>query len=114
MIDIVNLSIRIALLLIMGATIQTAFAKRLWVVAGFAFSIWLIVFRLSLLRSIAIYAGVFKYQEPSFLENFKQFLVSGWFNNLCDFLLLVGSLALYVYVACYHFKFKGEVRKDDK
>lgn len=115
MLDTINLSIRIALLLLIGATVQTAMSKRMWAIFVFALTVWFLTFRLTLLRAVSIYAGVFSHEKIEFVDNLKNVLVSGWFNNFLDILFLIGAFVLYIYVAHYHYIFKSkEVSKYGK
>lgn len=58
-------------------------------------AVWLVVFRLTLLRAMSMYVGVFSYQTPELLGNVLYVLQSVETSLLLDSVLLMGSLATY-------------------
>lgn len=105
MMDIANLAIRIILLNMLGIASETAFYKKLWGLGTFCLSIWITVFRLSFLRAVAIFVGVFGHTgERAMATSLYQNLSNANFATITDVLILIGT---FVMLKDVYFHLKG-------
>ena len=65
--DVINLTIRILVLFILGITSRLTLEKKFYQLTVFIVGVWLTFFRLTLLRAILLYVGVFKPEATNVL-----------------------------------------------
>ncbi len=98
--DIINLVIKVLTLLFLAAESQTAAHKRYWAVTILSLAVWLTVFRLAILRAIAMYLGVFgKEAATGLVDGIRVFLMGSDGATATDIILLVGVIVTFVFVA---------------
>ena len=95
----INLIIKILILLFLAATSQLAMHKRVWPTAIICSAVWISVFRLSILRAMMLYVGVFKKETPEFITQSSNMLRSGAVSNIADTFVLVATIILFINLA---------------
>ncbi len=103
-IDWLNLIVKIVTLLFLSAASQASFHKRLWATGFLCLAIWVTVFRLALLRSVAIYAGIFGKESPALVGHIRGVLQGGGIANVTDGFILVGAVIIFMFIAMHRYK----------
>lgn len=90
-----DLILKFGSLFFLTAEAELTFRSKRYAQAIMIFAIWLIMFRLTLLRAMAMYIGVFSYQPLTLLEEIRGVLQSVGVSIVTDSLVLIGAVALF-------------------
>ncbi len=94
-----NFILRVAMLQMIAITSQVALSKRRYAIALFTFGVWFTLFRLTFLRALAMYSGVFgKNGELENTRNLLTLFSGSIFANITDTFVFIGLIALLLYV----------------
>lgn len=102
--DWINLVLKLVTLLFLSAASQAAFHKRLWATGTLCLAIWITIFRLALLRAIAVYAGVFGKESPYLVEKIRAYFQSAHTANATDLLILLGAIVVFYFISQQRYK----------
>ncbi|MCL5126208.1 MAG: hypothetical protein M1511_17245 [Deltaproteobacteria bacterium] len=105
--EILNLIIRSMILMFAGASSEIALAKRIYSLALFMLALWVMTFRLALMRAAAAYMGVFGHQTQSFVSGTLDLLRSPGLSNITDAFLLVTLVFVFIWLG----KQKNQINK---
>lgn len=97
--DTINLIIKVGTLFFLAATTQLAMHRRHWSLSIITTGIWLGVFRLTIVRAMVVYIGVFQKEPPQFIAKSIETLRSGAIANITDVMLLLAVLVVFIYLA---------------
>lgn len=98
MTDIISLIIRVVILYFLIVISHEAMRKRMWAFVILALGLYLNIFRLTILRAMTIYLGVFNYNHKDLIDGYRQALMSSPFGLLADIPFLIGTFAIFLYV----------------
>lgn len=93
-IEVFNLVIKVAILMLLAGASEFTLSIRRYGVTVFLFTVYLSVFRRTMLAAISAYVGLFKHATPSTMM-IQNFLMSGLGVTFTDVLLLLGTLFLF-------------------
>lgn len=98
--DALNIAIRLVVLFILGVVSYLTLNKRFFALTIFTFGMWLTFFRLTMLRSILLYVGVFKpiATDTAMSQVMYNFLQSSVLSNFISGIVLVGSVYLLFWI----------------
>lgn len=108
MADTLSIIIRISILYILGVSSQVALRKRLYAVWFLSLSVWLVIFRLSIIRAVASYTGLFSKMPQYNLDYIHEFLRSSTVTNISDLILLIACVLLLSTVSTHPFKYSNK------
>lgn len=102
--DVLNIAIRLTLLFVLGATSTLTLQKKFYQLTLFIFGVWLTFFRLTMLRSILLYVGIFRPEETTLTisQSFYNFFQSSQVSNITSFIVLVGAIFLFIWIKRYY------------
>jgi hypothetical protein len=102
--DTFNLVLRLVLLFNMGVLSQLSLQKRFYPITVFLTGVWLTFFRLTLLRAIAAYTGIFRAEETNSLvaTNIREALQSSVVANFSSLIVLAGTIMLTKWIATFY------------
>lgn len=106
--DLISLILRIFILYFLTIISVEAMKKRLWAFVIIALGMYLSIFRLTLLRAMAMYIGVFGKVDVGFLNSIHSALMNGQFALITDIPFFIGSFAMFLYVIEYTYKLKND------
>lgn len=89
--DWITLTLRIILVFLAGMTSHIAMKKHYVAISFFIFSVWFTFFRLTLLRVVSLYIGVFKHETSQFVSATHSVLISPEVSG-AECLLVIFSL----------------------
>ena len=96
--DNIDLVFKLLILFFIGGFSEIAFKKRYWERLILSLGIWLTIFRTAFLRAIAAYDGVFNHALTDQVRQLQNFLMNGFGAYFTDFVLLVGSFAVFLMI----------------
>ena len=105
--DITNLVMRIIMLNLIGATSEIALKKRLFAMWFFLMTLFFTMFRLTLLRVVAMYIGVFAHEPKTQVNNLLAFLSSSSVVNFTDAFLFLGIIVIFLMVHAHQRSIKN-------
>ncbi len=94
--DYINLAIRFLILFFVAATSEVAITKKHISLAFLLFALWISFFRLTALRAVSSYVGVFSYDHSPFVNNLMASLTRANLTNVTDFIMLVAVIILFI------------------
>lgn len=98
--DEFNIGLRLALLFVLGAISALTLQKKFYQMTLFLFGVWLTFFRLTLLRSILLYVGIFNPEETtiSISQNIYNFFQSSDISNVTSGIAFLGAILLFFWI----------------
>lgn len=91
----VDLIIKFILLFLLNVEIELFLRSKRYSLAVFFSGVWTMVFRLTLLRAISMYVGVFSYQSSYTLLRLRDTIQGIGWSLVTDILLLVGTILVF-------------------
>lgn len=95
MIATIDLIVKFIALFLLTAQADLLLRHKVYSFSIFFSGVWLVIFRLTLLRAMSMYIGVFGCQTPELLGGILDFLQSPETSLFLDSILLIGSLATF-------------------
>ena len=96
MIDNVDLIIKIIILFLLTATTEISFKKRFWARMILSLAIWVTFFRLTILRAVAFYIGVFGHTDKHTINYIQNILMNDWGVIVTDIIAALGIFACFL------------------
>lgn len=98
--DFFNIGMRLVILFLLGVTSSLTLQKKFYELTLFLFGVWLTFFRLTLLRSILLYVGVFKPTSTnvSMSQQIYNFFQSSDVSNIVSGIVLIGVIFLFYWI----------------
>jgi len=97
--DIFNFIIKVICLFMIGATAELCLRRRFYAMTVFLTGVWVTFFRLTILRSIAIYIGAFGHEPRQVVEAVRNVFQGSLFSNFSDIIVLVGTYLLFRFIS---------------
>lgn len=106
--DFINILIRIGILFFVGVVGHLTLNKRFYAMTIFLTGTWLTFFRLTMLRAILLYVGVFSPIETDVFvsQRVYNFFQSSVISNIMSGIVLIGSILLFTWIKNYYSKEK--------
>ena len=95
MVSNIDLLVKFIILILLNVETELFLRNKSYHMAILVFAVWLMMFRTTLLRAIAMYVGVFSYQPQSILEQIRSTLQSAESSLILDTVLLIGVIAVF-------------------
>lgn len=93
--DMFNFLLKIACLFFLGLTTELSMRRHFFALTVFLSSVWATVFRLSILRAVAIYVGAFGHEPVRIVNGVRNALQSSTVATITDIGVLIGTILLF-------------------
>lgn len=102
--DILNFSLKVLCLFMIGATAELCLRRRFYAMTVFLTGVWITIFRLAILRSVAIYIGAFGHEPARVVDAVRGIFQGSFLSNITDTIVFVGTILLFRFISKEHRK----------